>query len=57
MGIMKLNITPQEEKKVYSYRISHKCANSIESLAKENKCSRGEVIEYALEFLYNKHGK
>jgi hypothetical protein len=52
---MKLNINPQEEKKVYSYRISNKCAKSIESLAKENKCSRGEVIEYALEFLHKEH--
>jgi predicted transcriptional regulator len=35
-------------KDVRSYRLSDECINNIEKLSKENKYSRGEVIEYAI---------
>ncbi|MDR0985588.1 MAG: hypothetical protein LBL60_01410 [Mycoplasmataceae bacterium] len=47
---MKLPIA-KEDKTVCSYRIYNSTVTNIEKLAKENKCSRGEIIDYAIKEL------
>jgi hypothetical protein len=50
---MKLNIEKKEEKHTQCYRVSVSTIRYINQLRTENKCSRGQVIDYAIKSLIN----
>jgi hypothetical protein len=50
---MKLNIEKKEEKHTQCYRVSVTTIRYINQLRTENNCTRGQIIDYAIQSLVN----
>jgi hypothetical protein len=54
---MKLNIQRKELKRTQCYRVKVSTIKHIQQLTAENNCTRGEIIDYAIDALVKNNSK